>query len=396
MVKLNLGAGGVEVPGFQSIDRKNGQEAYPLDYEDGSVEEIRASHVLEHFDHRDVPKVVSEWARVLSPGGVLRIAVPDFDKIVEWYKADRQDIDLQAYLMGGQVDGNDYHKAIFNEETLRGLLEEAGLVDIKPWQSEVKDCAALEVSLNLQGTKPGAFKRFQPRVVESEDLGPPIKIAAIASVPRLGFNATWDRVNIALFTLGIPLATTHGVFWDQCLSRGIEQILKDQNPDYVLVLDYDSVFSTAHLARLCQLMIENPQFDAICPVQMKREENAALFKLPQESAGEVIRIGSGHFGLTLFKSQVFRRVPKPWFHSQPNDQGEWGEKRIDADIWFWRQFAIAGCVVGLAREVKIGHLELMVTWPNDEMGATHQRLTDFWANGQPVECGGGLKTKLIA
>ena len=55
-VKLNIGAGDVDAPGFIAIDRKLGLEAYPLPehvngtkLETDSVDEVRASHVLEHF-----------------------------------------------------------------------------------------------------------------------------------------------------------------------------------------------------------------------------------------------------------------------------------------------------------------------------------------------------------
>ena len=60
---------------------------------------------------------------------------------------------IEAYLFGGQVDTNDYHKAFFNEDKLRKLMEDAGLGNIERWQSEISDCAALDVSLNLRGSK---------------------------------------------------------------------------------------------------------------------------------------------------------------------------------------------------------------------------------------------------
>jgi len=112
-MKLNLGGGNQKIPGFVNIDRLNGQEAYPLPaYADGSVDEIRASHILEHFGHREVPEVLKEWVRVLKPGGVLKIAVPDFDYLVQ-HRHD--ELPLESYLMGGQSDSNDYHKSIFSE-----------------------------------------------------------------------------------------------------------------------------------------------------------------------------------------------------------------------------------------------------------------------------------------
>ena len=74
-LKLNIGAGGVVIPGYTAIDRKTGQEAYPLAYPDNSVSEIRASHVLEHFSFKGVVDVLADWVRVLQPGGIVRIGV---------------------------------------------------------------------------------------------------------------------------------------------------------------------------------------------------------------------------------------------------------------------------------------------------------------------------------
>lgn len=153
--KLNLGAGASPMDGYGNIDLKNGTQAFPLNCADSSVEEIRASHLLEHFPHGETLPVLREWVRVLKPGGRLKIAVPDFDVIVARYSnGHRHDPMIEAYLFGGQVDANDYHKAFFNKDKLTKLMESAGLGNIERWQSDIEDCASLQVSLNLQGVKP--------------------------------------------------------------------------------------------------------------------------------------------------------------------------------------------------------------------------------------------------
>jgi predicted SAM-dependent methyltransferase len=43
------------------------------------------SHVLEHFKKRDAEYLLKECYRVLKPGGVLRVVVPDLEKIVRHY-----------------------------------------------------------------------------------------------------------------------------------------------------------------------------------------------------------------------------------------------------------------------------------------------------------------------
>jgi predicted SAM-dependent methyltransferase len=153
-IRLNLGSGAAPLDGWINIDAKDGHWAFPLNVPDGVADEIRASHILEHFSHRLTRIVLKEWLRVLKPGGKLKIAVPDFDWIVKAYSNGRRsDPMLEYYLFGSHSDANDFHKALFNEDRLRSVLAEVGLVEIEQWQSDARDCSSYEVSLNLQGTK---------------------------------------------------------------------------------------------------------------------------------------------------------------------------------------------------------------------------------------------------
>ena len=143
--------------GMCPLTQSLGMSPIPLAYGDETVAECRASHILEHFPQNQALNVLKDWARVLKPGGWLKIAVPDFTYIAkEYLEGNVHGLPLFGYLMGGQLDENDYHKATFNEATVRYLLTEAGLEDIQPWESEIKDSAALPVSLNLMGRKPEA------------------------------------------------------------------------------------------------------------------------------------------------------------------------------------------------------------------------------------------------
>ncbi len=128
LIRLNIGAGDIALPGFTSIDKKLGHEAGNLrEYADGTVDEIYASHVLEHFPAAFVSGVVKEWCRVLKPGGRLRIGVPDFRKVAESY-IDGKNLPHAGYIMGGQTDKDDFHFAMFDAETLKDVLEQARLV----------------------------------------------------------------------------------------------------------------------------------------------------------------------------------------------------------------------------------------------------------------------------
>ena len=390
-MKLNLGGGNQKIPGFVNIDRLNGQEAYPLPaYADGSVDEIRASHILEHFGHREVPEVLKEWVRVLKPGGVLKIAVPDFDYLVQ-HRHD--ELPLESYLMGGQSDQNDFHKSIFSERKLRDLMRYVGLTDVTRWQSELEDCASLPVSLNLQGVKRADIEQTATRVEVKA------KVSAITSIPRLGWNDHWGAVWQALRTpeFNIPLFKFGGAFWEQGMQRGLNAMLEN-GTEWALCLDYDTLFDASDVKEILTLAAMYPEADAIVPVQVRRNNDQFLFSMKDEFGNlrrsaditefdpDLTAIETGHFGMTLIKLAALKDIPKPWLWSQPDENGDWSDDRCDADIYFWRKFRAAGKKVYQANHIKIGHLQIISSWTTNDWQIKHQYLSDWTENGKPEEC----------
>ena len=61
-----------------------------LPLRDASVDYIYCSHVLEHFEEFETIGVLKECYRVLKKGGVIRIVLPDLEKMVENYKGAKQ------------------------------------------------------------------------------------------------------------------------------------------------------------------------------------------------------------------------------------------------------------------------------------------------------------------
>ena len=357
MLKLNLGSGQHNLEGYENIDLKNGQNAFPLKYDTESVDEIRASHILEHIGRREVKAVIKNWVDKLRPGGTLKIAVPGFDKIMQALKDGvKLPSSADAYILGGQVDENDFHKSMFTAEVLSGLLQEAGLSNIQVWESEIKDCASLPVSINLMGQK------GQPE---------PIKIQAVMSLPRLGFTANLASAATVFPAVGASFKVGTGVFWGQVLSRLIE-LHRCDGTEYIITCDYDTLFLKEHVIRLLQHMQENPDIDCIVPVQIKRENDVPMFATPEhidkeaslkDVEGVLPAIVNGHFGLTIFRAKAFNDLKKPWFQAHPNADGDWGEGRIDEDIHFWHNFYNCGRKTCLATDVNIGHLQLIGTFP---------------------------------
>ncbi|MBF9050469.1 methyltransferase domain-containing protein [Roseobacter sp. HKCCD9010] len=56
-----------------------------IPYADQSVDVVYHSHVLEHLDRPIAQQFLAETHRVLKPGGILRIVVPDFELLARAY-----------------------------------------------------------------------------------------------------------------------------------------------------------------------------------------------------------------------------------------------------------------------------------------------------------------------
>lgn len=383
-LRLHIGAGNIHLSGFVDIDRKNGKEAYPLDVADGSVEEIVASHVLEHFSHRDVSIVLQHWVSKLKPGGKIRLAVPDFEIVAREYLAGKP-INVQGYVMGGHSDQNDMHGCLFDRESLMEIMMACGLERIGIWQSDLPGCSALPISLNLQG--------FKPATTEKRVVG----VRACMSTPRFGPLMHPRCAEKAFLQLGIKAQSGQSCYWHQKLSALMEDAIVDPDCGFVLTLDFDTIFSAADILELYRLMRAIPEADAIFPLQSKRGCEQALFSLADSSgrikptiteadlARNLLPANTGHFGLTMFRAESLRRFPRPWMVPEPNAEGRWENGQRDADIDFWKRFKAAGFKCFLAPKVVVGHLEEVVKWPGKDLRPVYQATADYDETGIPAE-----------
>lgn len=378
MKRLNLGCGDVQLDGYENLDAKTGDCIFPLAVEPGTVDEVRASHVLEHFPFEHVGSVLTDWAKALRPGGTMKIAVPDFEAIAKSY-LEGAEMPIQGLVMGGHSDPYDHHQAIFDREVLAEVMRAVGLVDIRPWKSDASDCSAHPLTLNLAGTKPGPL---------------PLKTAAIMSVPRLGFMDNFSTVTTQLGAARIPYRLHQGVFWGQCLTRGFEETIADKF-EAIITLDYDTVFATDDALALVRLLAETPKAAAIISMQQSRFRDTPLMTMRDDAgkvrstvtrnelAADLVPIFTGHFGLSIFRSADLAEVPRPWFHGKPDAEGRWGEGRVDDDVAFWHQLAAAGKQAYLAPRVVVGHMELMVRWPDHNCASSFQMTSDYRKMGKP-------------
>lgn len=89
-LKLHVGAGKHPLESWINIDRHPAELAmdvrWGLPFPDGSVRYVFMSHVLEHFYYPyEALRVLQDIHRVLEPGGIVRIVVPDIEKCLRTY-----------------------------------------------------------------------------------------------------------------------------------------------------------------------------------------------------------------------------------------------------------------------------------------------------------------------
>jgi len=103
-------------------------------FEDNTVDLIYASHVVEYFDRQQVTNLFAEWRRVLRPGGVLRLAVPNFYEISRLYSQGTYPLDSFTGLLYGRMPmGKEtiYHRTVYDFSSLKRVLEDSSFSNVR-------------------------------------------------------------------------------------------------------------------------------------------------------------------------------------------------------------------------------------------------------------------------
>ena len=105
--------------------------AYGIPFADQSVDFVYSSHFLEHMHKQDATHLMQESFRVLRPGGVIRVCVPDLAYAVSLYAAGDKKRMLSDYFF--VEDKESYyarHKYMYDFELLSELLQSVGFSNI--------------------------------------------------------------------------------------------------------------------------------------------------------------------------------------------------------------------------------------------------------------------------
>jgi len=135
--RLHIGCGDKYIPGFVHIDTRelpHVDYVTPADkldmFADQSVDLVYSCHMLEHLRRNEVEVVLREWHRVLKQGGILRLAVPDFEKLAEVYLKTKDLKLLMGLLVGRQDYPENAHHGVFDFAYLFELLTNVGFKNI--------------------------------------------------------------------------------------------------------------------------------------------------------------------------------------------------------------------------------------------------------------------------
>ena len=141
-IRLNLGAGRRQFPGYLSVDIGGVAGAPPPDIkadvrkiplEPGTVDEIVAIHLFEHLPRWECESTLAHWHALLKPGGLLVLELPDLVKCCENIL---KGMDERAGLWGlygdpGYMTEPMCHRWGWSAVTLSQALTAAGFKKIK-------------------------------------------------------------------------------------------------------------------------------------------------------------------------------------------------------------------------------------------------------------------------
>lgn len=189
--RVNLGCGGSPTPGWLNIDNSPtvwlarfpladlipGKrkfikaikmenivygDAQRITLPDSSVDVLYTSHMLEHLDREEAGVFFKEARRVLRNGGILRIAVPDLNRLVkEYLRTGDAEKFLEACHMAvpkprgfiaklrySFFSGFRHHHWMYDAPSIHRALTAAGFVSIhvrKPGETIIPNPGALDL-----------------------------------------------------------------------------------------------------------------------------------------------------------------------------------------------------------------------------------------------------------
>ena len=166
-IKLHWACGTRILPDWINLDgwRKRGVD-YIMDlrctlpFADNSVDYVFMEHALEHFNLSDGASILRDLHRVMAPGGMIRIIVPDLERYCSAYSAsDRSWFALAGPKFTTLAEGlncvffNHFHRFMYDFESLSWMLKEAGFHNIVKTSHLASEHKELHQDMDLPNRK---------------------------------------------------------------------------------------------------------------------------------------------------------------------------------------------------------------------------------------------------
>lgn len=161
-VRLHLGCGPRYLEGWINVDRWAPDrrdltaDLSRLPFRPGSVDEILASHVIEHLPRGGAFQAMAHWSSLLRPGGRIAVECPDLEEICRRFVA-ADEMQRQRWwiyvLYGLQTHRGEFHFNNYTAGSLKALMEGAGLVVVRQGPGHPQH--ANSCGMRAEAVKPG-------------------------------------------------------------------------------------------------------------------------------------------------------------------------------------------------------------------------------------------------
>lgn len=129
--KVNIGAGMDIRDDYINVDHRALEgidvvaDVLDMPFPNNSLEEIFASHVVEHFVQKDLEKILRYWFELLKNGGRLRLITPNIEDMAKKYTVGEITWDeFRSVALGGQDYASDYHLNHFSVKSMQDLINQ--------------------------------------------------------------------------------------------------------------------------------------------------------------------------------------------------------------------------------------------------------------------------------
>jgi predicted SAM-dependent methyltransferase len=143
---------------YSRVSYLNAGKKFP--YPAGTFDNVFSCHMLEHLYRAEAENCAHEVYRVLKPGGVFRVVVPDLDIYVRAYDERHPEALLQKIYENTQKRDKNRHHWMYTASSLKRLLTDAGFTTIERCSYRKGRCPDLDKldsrpdeSLFMEGVK---------------------------------------------------------------------------------------------------------------------------------------------------------------------------------------------------------------------------------------------------